>query len=131
MSGFNFNNYNNFENLSINNSLWTKYDNLINSLSNEQKVFVSKQKNVIQAKENLLSAFIDYLFEQNKNSFVLVNDTAKNLADNYILAIQKASESYVTKSEELEKENTELKKKIQQLMLDFGAKDGKDKSATK
>lgn len=117
---FRFNN--NLEQFQYNNMYWKKYDSLINSLSNEQKAFVSKQDAVLTAKQNLISAFIDYLFEQNKSTFILSNDVAQKLADNYLDAIDTAAKSYVSRSEELEKENNELKQQIKQLMLDFGEK---------
>ena len=40
-------NLNQFE---INNSYWQKYDSLLNSMSSEQKIFVSKQEEVIKSK---------------------------------------------------------------------------------
>ena len=122
---------NNFNPYQMNNSFWNKYNNLINQMSSEQKNYVGKQKNVLSAKQNLLSEFIDYLFEQHKNNFVLASEHAKKLADEYITSIQKAADSYVTHSEELEKENADLKKQIQQLMLDFGEKkNGKNNRTT-
>lgn len=120
-----------FEQFQPYNNYWNKYDSVIKELSNEQKTFVGKQKSVLSAKQNLMSAFIDYLFEQQKNNFVLASETAKNLADEYISAIQKAASGYVTHQEELEKENADLKKQLQQLMLDFGEKNGKNDKSTK
>lgn len=122
---------NNFEQFQSYNNYWNKYDSIIKELSNEQKSFVSKQKNVLTAKQNLMASFIDYLFEQHKNSYILSSEQSKLLADEYIENIQKAANSYVTHQEELEKENADLKKQIQQLMLDFGDKNGKDNLTTK
>ena len=113
------------------NNYWTKYDQVVRDLSNEQKSFVNKQKNVLAAKQNLMSVFIDYLFEQQKNNFIVASDQAKNLADDYINAIQKAANGYVTHQEELEKENADLKKQLQQLMLDFGESKNGNGKATK
>lgn len=108
---------------------WNKYDAVIKELSNEQKIFVGKQKSVITAKQNLMTAFIDYLFEVNKNNFVMASPVAKDLADEYINAISKAAGSYVSHNEELEKENAELKKQLQQFLNMEGKKDGKNKAA--
>lgn len=110
---FNFNP--NFEHYNFSNSYWDKYNKILKDLSIEQKIFVSKQKNVLQAKQNLMSSFIDYLFEQNKNIFVMANDSAKTLADEYINAITKASEDYVSHQEQLEKENAKLEKEKNEL----------------
>lgn len=118
--------FNNFEQFQLNTPYWQKYDDAIKNMSSEQKIFVSKQENVLQAKQNLMSAFIDYLFEQHKNTFVIANNSAKELADKYIDAIKVAADSYVSRSEQLENENNELKKQIQQLMLDFEGRNGKN-----
>lgn len=128
MNDFRLNN--SFEQFSINNSYWSNYENLVKDMSNEQKNYVSKQKSVVSAKQNLMTAFIDYLFEQNRNSFVVASPAARNLADEYISAISKAANGYVTRSDELEKENADLKKQLQQLMNDFEGKNGKNKTTT-
>lgn len=124
-------NFNSFERFQIPNSYWNNYDSMIKEMSSEQKLFVGKQENVISTKNQLISAFIDYLFEQNKNNFVSSSDAAKKLADDYINSVRNAINSYETRSERLEKENAELKKQIQQL-LDFGEKtNGKKQDSAK
>lgn len=116
----------------LNNSFWNRYNSMIKSMSNEQRVFVSKQKDVLEAKQNLMSSFIDYLFERDKSSFINSSDEAKRISEHYIESIKIAADKYVTRNEELEKENAELKQKIQQLLLDFeGNKNGKDKTTAK
>lgn len=118
------NNFNlNFERYQLNNSYWNKYEQILSSMSSEQKVFVSKQESVLLAKQNLISAFIDYLFEQHKATFINSSDNAKALADDYFESINKAAASYVSKSEQLEQENEELKKQLKQLMLDFNKRE--------
>lgn len=123
MNDFNFNNFEQFSP-----TVWNKYDSVVKDLSNEQKIFVGKQKNVITAKQNLMTAFIDYLFEVNKNNFVMASPVATNLADEYINAISKAAGAYISHNDELEKENAELKKQLQQFMNMEGKKDGKNKT---
>ena len=116
----------------MNNSYWQKYNDLLKNMSGEQRIFVSKQESVLAAKQNLMSTFIDYLFEREKNSFINSGDTAKNIADSYIESVKDAADRYVTRNEQLEKENAELKKQLQQLMLDFGEKEnGKNKPTAK
>ena len=65
-------NVNSFEHFQPYNSYWGNYDSMIKEMSNDQKNFVGKQDEVKNAKNLLISAFIDYLFEQNKNNFVRV-----------------------------------------------------------
>lgn len=116
----------------LNNSYWNKYNNLIKNMSNEQRIFVAKQQSVLEAKQNLISTFIDYLFERDKNSFTNSSDEAKRISDIYIDTVKDAADKYVTRNEELEKENQELKAKIEQLLLDFGDREnGKNKTSTK
>lgn len=58
MNGLDFSNIlqNNFRT-----DFWKRYDDVINCLSSEQRDFVSRQKNVIQAKNLMYQEFIDYL----------------------------------------------------------------------
>lgn len=119
-------NLNQFE---INNSYWQKYDSLLNSMSSEQKIFVSKQEEVIKSKQILISAFIDYLFEQNKNSFIATSDLAKKLADDYYNCVSQAASGFVTHSEQLEKENEELKRQLKQLLSKSEGKNDNRNSA--
>lgn len=117
----------------MNNSYWNKYNNLIKTMSSEQRVFVSKQQSVLEAKQNLVSTFIDYLFEKEKNSFINSSEEAKRISDFYIDAVKEAADKYVTRNEELEKENADLKKQLKQLLLDFEDKkqNAKNQNSTK
>lgn len=128
---FDFNSFN-INNFQINNSYWLRYNSMIQDMSSEQRIFVSKQESVIEAKQNLMTTFIDYLFEREKTSFVNSSEDYKKISDKYLDAVKEAADRYVTRNEELEKENIELKKQLKQLMLDFeGKKDESDKCSTK
>jgi hypothetical protein len=48
------------------NPFWIKYEDIIRNMSKEELNFVNKQESVILAKQNLISVFIDYLFEKKK-----------------------------------------------------------------
>lgn len=107
-----------FKNLQLPKSnFWKKYDDLINCLSNEQKSFVSKQNEVIDAKERMFSSFLDYLFDQKKEDFINVGDGKnKNVVQNYFDSIQRAADKYVSRSEQLEKENESLRNQLKMFM---------------
>lgn len=126
---FDFNGFsiNNFQN---NNSYWVRYNSMIQDMSSEQRIFVSKQDSVIEAKQNLMTTFIDYLFEREKNSFVNSSDEYKKISDKYLDVVKEAADRYVTRNEELEKENIELKKQLKQLMLDFEGKNNESDKCT-
>jgi hypothetical protein len=111
---YNFENINSFK--SQTNSFWIKYEEIISKMSKEELTYISKQENVINAKNNLINTFIDYLFDREKNNFISSSDMAKSVADDYINNIQLASSNYVSRTELLENENAELKKKISELL---------------
>lgn len=127
---FDFNSFN-INNFQINNSYWSRYNSMIQDMSSEQRIFVSKQESVIEAKQNLMTTFIDYLFEREKTSFVNSSEDYKKISDKYLDTVKEAADRYVTRNEELEKENTELKKQLKQLMLDFEGKNNENKCTTK
>lgn len=96
---------------------WKRYDDTVAAMSAEQRNWVGKQKEVIDAKNTMLSVFFDYLFETHKEAFVAVGDGQyKTVVDSYINTIQKAADSYVSRAETLEKENEELRMQIKQLL---------------
>ena len=92
---------------------WKRYDDTVASMSAEQRSWVSKQKDVIDAKNAMFGVFFDYLFETHKEAFVSVGDGQyRNVVDTYINTIQKSADSYVSRAETLEKENEELRKQL-------------------
>jgi hypothetical protein len=117
---FNDNLYKNYTN-----PFWIKYEDIIRNMSKEELNFVNKQESVILAKQNLISVFIDYLFEKEKNNFIAISEISKQVAENYLNEIQKASSNYVSKNEILENENAELKKRIEELLKIKEVKDVK------
>lgn len=117
---FNDNLYKNYTN-----PFWIKYEDIIRNMSKEELSFVNKQESVILAKQNLISVFIDYLFEKEKNNFIAVSEISKQVAESYLAEIQKASSNYVSKNEILENENAELKKRIEELLKIKEVKDVK------
>lgn len=125
-----FHNNNDFSFLN-NSTYWVKYDNILNGMSNEQKQFVAKNEEVKKKKGVMINAFIDYLFEQYKDSFVSVQDGAyKPIADDYIESVKKAGDSYVSRAEQLENENEQLKRQLKELMEKEKKGNGKDKTTT-
>lgn len=123
-----FHNQNDYSFLN-NSTYWTKYDRLLNEMSAEQKQFVSKNEEVLEKKSVMMNAFLDYLFEQYKDSFVSVqNGIYKPVADEYIESVKAARDSYVSRSEQLENENAELKQKLKELIEKEKSKNGKDKT---
>lgn len=114
----------------LNNSVyWNRYDQLLNGMSLEQKTFVSKNEKVLQKKSEMMNAFLDYLFEQYKDSFVSVQGGIyQKIADEYIETVRAAGDNFVTRAEELEKENEDLKRQIKKLMEKENRKNGKDET---
>lgn len=111
-----FHNQNDYSFLN-NSTYWRKYDSVLNEMSPEQKQFVAKNEEVLEKKSVMMNAFIDYLFEQYKDSFVSVqNGIYKSTADEYIESVKKARDSYVSRSERLENENEELKRQLKELL---------------
>lgn len=124
-----FHDINNYSFLN-NSTYWTKYENILNGMSAEQRQYIAKNEDVINKKEVMLNAFLDYLFEQYKDSFVSVqNGIYKPIADEYIESVKAAGETYISRSEQLENENAELKKKLKEL-LEKGKNDNGKNEAT-
>ena len=99
------------------NSIWQKYEDIVSTMSVEQRTFVQKQESVINSKQEMFAIFLDYLFELNRDAFVnAFNGKYKSIVDNYITTIQQAADSYVTRAENLEKENAELREKLKQFL---------------
>lgn len=117
-----------FYNYQMQNPLWQKYEKVINEMSSEQKNYVGKHEKVLQSKQIMISAFIDYLFEQNKNTFAASSDNAKQIINNYIADIEDASKGYISRAEQLEKENQELKEQLKFLIK--GDKNAQDTTTT-
>lgn len=92
---------------------WERYNDAVNSLSNEQKAWISEQQTVIQKKTEMYSAFIEYLFEKEKDAFVYSG--GRNVSEEYIKAVEVASSQYVDKAKRLEAENEELKQRLDRL----------------
>lgn len=92
---------------------WERYNEAVNSLSNEQKAWISEQQTVIQKKTEMYSVFIEYLFEKEKDAFVYSG--GRYVAEDYIKAVENASSQYVEKTKRLESENEELKARLDKL----------------
>lgn len=100
-------------------SYWKRYDDTVSAMSQEQRAWVGKQVDVIDAKNAMFSVFFDYLFEMNKDAFVSVGDGKyKGVVDNYIDMLQKTANNYVSRAEALEKENEELRNKLKIILED-------------
>lgn len=96
---------------------WKRYDDTIAAMSGEQRAWVARQEEVINAKQVMFNVFLDYLFEANKDAFVSVGDGKyKGIVDSYIDTIQKAAEGYVSRAESLEKENEELRQQLKMML---------------
>jgi regulator of replication initiation timing len=63
--------------------------------------------------------------KKKKNNFIAISEISKQVAENYLNEIQKASSNYVSKNEILENENAELKKRIEELLKIKEVKDVK------
>lgn len=96
---------------------WKRYDDTIAAMSGEQRAWVARQEEVINAKQVMFSVFLDYLFEANKDAFVSVGDGKyKGIVDSYIDTIQKSADGYVSRAESLERENEELRQQLKMML---------------
>lgn len=97
-------------------SSWRRFDDTVNAMSVEQRAWVCKQESVIKAENAMMSSFLEYLFNQNREAFVSVQDGKyARLVEDYISEIQKIADGYISRSELLEKENAALKEKLKML----------------
>lgn len=123
-----FHSQNDFSFLNNNSNYWNKYDGILNEMSLEQKKFISKNENVLEKKSVMMNAFLDYLFELNKDSFVSVQGGMyKQVAEDYIESVKAARDLYISRSEQLETENAALRRQLEEL-LQKGKDNGKDKT---
>ena len=95
---------------------WRRFDDTVNAMSPEQRVWVSKQDSVVKAENAMMSSFLEYLFNQHREAFASVEDGRYGkLVEDYINAIQITGTSYVSRAEQLEKENKDLRERLRRL----------------
>ena len=96
---------------------WRRYEDIVNSMSAEQRNWVQKQNSVIEAKQGMFAIFLEYLFEQNRDAFVSVGEGKfRTIVDSYIDTVQKTADSFVSRADKLEKENEELKEQLKRFL---------------
>lgn len=93
---------------------WSRLSDNCNKMSADQLNYVNKNKEVNEAKAEMMEAFSLFLFEKYKEDFAQI-ETMKPLCDGYIEAIFKACNEYGDVLSRTLEECEELKKKLAKL----------------
>ena len=92
-------------------SYWQRLTANCEKMSADQLKFIDTNKNVIEAKARMMSAFNLYLFERFKEEFASVEQLTP-ICDEYINTILKTSDEYADVLANTLKENEILKQKL-------------------
>ena len=92
---------------------WNRLTDYISKFSTDQLKFIDNNQQVIKAHNDMLNAFVQYLFEKNKDDFAAF-DEFRPVCDTYIDCVIKTASEYDDKVSEALNENAELKNKLKE-----------------
>ena len=92
---------------------WNRLTDYISKFSTDQLKFIDNNQQVIKAHNDMLSTFVEYLFEKNKDDFAAF-DEFRPVCDTYIDCVIKTASEYDNKVSEALSENAELKNKLKE-----------------
>lgn len=91
---------------------WSKLQDPVSRMSPDQVQWTMKQPEVIEADAKLKEAFTAYMFERFKEDFASVPQL-QSISDSYIDTVIATSSKYIERTQQLEQEVEELKKKLE------------------
>lgn len=103
------------------NTIWTRLEDYIKNMSLEQKIYTNSQEEVKNANLELMQCFNQFLFDRFKNDFGSV-ENYKPFINKYIDIYIENSKGYKAKTQLLEEENENLKKRLDELEKKIGSK---------
>lgn len=96
-------------------SYWERLKDATNAMDESQKEYVMSQQPVINVYKSMMDAFNMFLFERFKDDFASVQ-TFQPLIDKYVDTVITTAQGYGKHTVELEEENKQLKKKLEELL---------------
>lgn len=97
---------------------WKRLQDATSSIDMSQSNWIMSQDNVKSAYGDLMQAFQHYLFERFKDDFAGL-PLYQDIISKYVDSVLAAAQGFAKRTAQLEKENEELKQKLQEL-LDAG-----------
>lgn len=95
-------------------SYWSKLQGPVSRMSTEQVTWTMRQPEVVESERIMKDAFTNYLFERFKEDFASVPQL-QALADSYIDTVIATSSKYIERTQQLEQEVADLRKKLEEL----------------
>lgn len=93
---------------------WKRLQDATSSIDMAQANWIMSQENVKTAYDNMITAFNHYLFEKFKSEFAGLSPY-QDIAGTYVDSILTTAQKYAKHTEQLAKENEELKQRLKEL----------------
>lgn len=93
---------------------WKRLQDATNSIDMSQSNWIMSQESVKSAYGDLMQAFQHYLFERFKDDFAGL-PLYQDIISKYVDSVLSAAQGFAKRTEQLERENAELKKKLEEL----------------
>lgn len=99
---------------------WARFDDLMNKMSDDQKVFVANDKDVINKRQTMMSAFTEFMFEKHKDEFSSY-PVFEAYTTEYVDAVASTAQKYGQRAAGLQEENEQLRKELEELKAQRGS----------